>query len=96
MLQIRDKEQGTRGAKQERHHHQPNVRQRAENETYSPGRRANIFGSVRPIQNGRWNCVQLNSTNSTPVPLPNRLATARRTVASPDEEPSDREVSVIL
>ena len=37
-----------------------------------------MLGSVRPIQNGRWNCVQLSKANIIPVNRPNRRPTARR------------------
>ncbi len=48
-----------------------------------PGRRANMFGSVLPIQNNKWNCVHVRRTNITAVGLPNRLETARRRRQSP-------------
>ena len=28
--------------------------------TYTPGNNANMLGSVLPIQNGRWDCVQVS------------------------------------
>ena len=42
-----------------------------------------MFGRVRPIQNGRWNCVIVRSTNMKPVGRPNRLLTPRRSAISP-------------
>ena len=51
--------------------------------THAPGNNANIFGSVRPIQNGRWDCVQVSKVHRNPVGLPNQRDTARRTRIRP-------------
>ena len=43
-----------------------------------PGRSANMFGRVLPIQKGRWNWVTVKSVKKTPARAPKRRDTARR------------------
>ena len=50
---------------------------------HTPGNNANIFGNVLPIQNGRWDCVQVSKVHRNPVGLPNQRDTARRTRIRP-------------
>jgi len=38
---------------------------------------ANIFGTVRPIQNGRWNCEQVKRAKDKPQPIPKWRVTPR-------------------
>lgn len=37
------------------------------NEARLNGNKANMFGRVRPIQKGRWNCVQVSRVKNTLV-----------------------------
>lgn len=50
---------------------------------HAPGNNANMFGSVLPIQNGRWGCVQVSRVHRNPVNLPDQRDTARRTRIRP-------------
>ena len=46
-------------------------------------KKANMFGRMRAIQNGEWNCMIVRSTNMKPVGCPRYLLTARQSAISP-------------